>query len=46
MYHVVRFQLSTAASTKTVAFWNVMPRSLVVDRCYRGAYCLHHHYDE
>jgi hypothetical protein len=24
------------------ALWDIAPRSFVVDRCFRGAYCLHH----
>jgi hypothetical protein len=27
------------------AFWDISPCSLVVDRCFRGAYCLHHQGD-
>jgi hypothetical protein len=44
---LVRFQVLTAASTKMAVFWDVAPCSLVdVDRCLRGAYCLHLQGDE
>jgi hypothetical protein len=40
----VRFQVLTAANMKMRAFWGIAPCSLVVvDRCIRGAYCLHQH---
>jgi hypothetical protein len=30
------------ASVKMTAYWDVAPCSLIgVDRCFRGAYCLH-----
>jgi hypothetical protein len=51
-YHVewvlhVRFQVLTMVSMKMIAFWDIAPRSLiVVDRHFRGAYCLHHQGDE
>jgi hypothetical protein len=42
----VRFQVLTAAGMKMIALWDVAPCSLVeVDRCSRGAYCLHHQGD-
>jgi hypothetical protein len=25
-----------------VVFWDVLPRKMIVDRRFRGAYCLHH----
>jgi hypothetical protein len=25
-----------------IAFWDVLPCKMIVDRCFRGAYCLHH----
>jgi hypothetical protein len=41
------FQVLTAASMKTAAFWDIVPCSLVVvDRRFRGAYYLHHQGDE
>jgi hypothetical protein len=40
---LVRFHVLTAASKKTMAFWDIAPcRLIVVDRRFRGAYCLHH----
>jgi hypothetical protein len=43
----VRFQILTAASMKFRVFWDILPCSQVdVDRCFRGAYCLHHQGDE
>jgi hypothetical protein len=39
----VRFQVLTAATVKIRAIWDVASCILVgVDRCFRGAYCLHH----
>jgi hypothetical protein len=32
----------TAASLKIRAFWDVGPCSILVNRHFRGAYCLHH----
>jgi uncharacterized membrane protein (DUF106 family) len=44
--YCVRFQVLTAASMKMIAFWHIALCSLVViDRRFRGAYCLHHHGD-
>jgi hypothetical protein len=41
------FQVLTAESTKFRVFWDVPPCSHVeVDRCFRGAYYLHHQGDE
>jgi hypothetical protein len=37
-----RFQVLTAVSMKTRAFWDVAPCSLEVDRRFTGVYCLHH----
>jgi hypothetical protein len=43
----VRFQVFTAASIKTGAFWDIAPCSLVgVDRDFRGANCLQHQGDK
>jgi hypothetical protein len=43
----VRFQVVTAASMKFRVLWDVVPCSLiVVDRRFRGVYCLHHQGDE
>jgi hypothetical protein len=25
-----------------IVFWDVLPRKMIVDRRFRGAYCLHH----
>jgi hypothetical protein len=39
----VRFQVLTAASMKfTIVFWDVLPCKMIVDRRFRGAYCLNH----
>jgi hypothetical protein len=38
----VRFQILTATSMKIVVFWYVAQYSPAeIDRCFRGAYCLH-----
>jgi hypothetical protein len=38
----VRFQVLTAASMMfRVVFWDVLPCKMIVDRRFRGAYCLH-----
>jgi hypothetical protein len=43
MSHFVRFQVLTAASTMfRVVFWDILPCKMIVDRRFRGAYCLHH----
>jgi hypothetical protein len=42
-YTDVRFQVLTAASMMfRVVFWDVLPCKMIVDRRFRGAYCLHH----
>jgi hypothetical protein len=39
----VRFQVLTAASMIFRAvFWVILPCKMIVDRRFRGAYCLHH----
>jgi hypothetical protein len=39
-----RFQVLTAASMMfRVVFWDILPCKMIVDRRFRGAYCLHHH---
>jgi hypothetical protein len=39
----VRFQVLTAAGMKITAFWDIAHCNLVVvDRRFRGAYCLHY----
>jgi hypothetical protein len=39
----VRFQVLTAASMMfRVVFWDVLPCKMIVDRRFKGAYCLHH----
>jgi hypothetical protein len=39
----VRFQALTAASMMfRVVFWVILPCKMIVDRRFRGAYCLHH----
>jgi len=39
----VRFQVLTAASMMfRIVFWDVLPCKIIVDRRFRGAYCLHH----
>jgi hypothetical protein len=39
----LRFQVLTAASmTFRVVFWDILPCKMIVDRRFRGAYCLHH----
>jgi hypothetical protein len=42
---LVRFQVLTALSMKIIAFWDIAPCNLGVDRRLRGAYCLHHQGD-
>jgi hypothetical protein len=38
----VRFQVLTAASMMfRIVFWDVLPCKIVVDRRFRGTYCLH-----
>jgi hypothetical protein len=40
---LVRFQVLTAASMMLRAvFWVILPCEMIVDRRFRGAYCLHH----
>jgi hypothetical protein len=44
---VVRFQVLKAASMMfRVVFWDILPCKMIVDRRFRGAYCLHHQGDE
>jgi hypothetical protein len=39
----VRFQVLTAASMMfRVVFWDILPCKMIVDRRFRGVYCLHH----
>jgi hypothetical protein len=39
----MRFQVLTAASMMfRVIFWDILPCKMIVDRRFRGAYCLHH----
>jgi len=39
----VRFEVLTAASMMfRIVFWDVLPCKMIVDRRFRGAYCLHH----
>jgi hypothetical protein len=39
--------LEDRTNIKMIAFWDIAPCSLVgVDRCFGGAYCLHHQGDE
>jgi hypothetical protein len=43
----VRFQDLTAASIMfRVVFWDILPCKIIVDRCFRGVYCLHHRTSE
>jgi len=43
MYVYVRFQVLTAASMMfRVVFWDVLSCKMIVDRRFRGAYCLHY----
>jgi hypothetical protein len=38
----VIFQVLTAASMMfSVVFWDILPCKIIVDRRFRGAYCLH-----
>jgi hypothetical protein len=40
---IVRFQVLTAAGMMfRIVFWDVLPCKIIVDRRFRGAYCLHH----
>jgi hypothetical protein len=42
-YYSVRFQVLTAASMMfRIVLWDVLPCKMIVDRRFRGAYCLHH----
>jgi hypothetical protein len=39
----VRFQVLMVASMMfRIVFWDVLPCKIIVDRRFRGAYCLHH----
>jgi hypothetical protein len=39
----VRFQVLTAVSMMfRIVFWDVLPCKIIVDRHFRGVYCLHH----
>jgi hypothetical protein len=39
----VRFQVLTAANMMfRIVFWDVLPCKIIVDRRFRGTYCLHH----
>jgi hypothetical protein len=40
----MRFQVLTAASMIRAVFWVILPCKMIVDRRFRGAYCLHHHH--
>jgi hypothetical protein len=42
----VRFQILTATSNKIRAFWDVAQSLVIVDRRFRGTYCLYHLGDE
>jgi hypothetical protein len=43
IWNVVRFKVLTAASMKfRIVFWDVLPCKIIVDRRFRGTYCLHH----
>jgi hypothetical protein len=43
MVNNVRFQVLTAASMMfRIVFWDVLPCKIIVDRRFRGAYCLHY----
>jgi hypothetical protein len=42
-YDCVRFQVLTAASMMfRIVFWDVLQCKIIVDRRFRGAYCLHY----
>jgi hypothetical protein len=44
--HYVRFKVLTEASMMFRAvFWVVLPCKMIVDRRFRGAYCLHYQYN-
>jgi hypothetical protein len=44
LFIYMKFQVLTEASMKITVFWDIAPCNLViVDRRFRGAYCLHHH---
>jgi hypothetical protein len=36
------FRFLTAAVMKIIAFWDIASYSLIVDKRFRGVYCLHH----
>jgi hypothetical protein len=43
----VRFQVLAAESMEfRLVFWDVLPCKIIVDRRFRGMYCLHHQGDE
>jgi hypothetical protein len=35
-------RLQTHSMMFRAVFWNVLPCKVIVDRLFRGAYCLHH----
>jgi hypothetical protein len=41
MTNTLKFCIQTIKE-KMRAFWDIVPCSLEEDRCFRGAYCLHH----
>jgi hypothetical protein len=41
-FKYVRFHVLTAASMFRIVFWDVLPCKIIVDRRFRGAYCLLH----
>jgi ABC-type multidrug transport system fused ATPase/permease subunit len=44
IYFFVRFKVLTAANMMfRIVFWDVLSCKMIVDRRFRGAYCLHHH---
>jgi hypothetical protein len=40
------FVVNNAFTLKMTNSWDIAPCSLLVDRCFRGAYCLHHQGDD
>jgi hypothetical protein len=43
--YYISLHLTLQSVKKTKVFWDIIPWSLEVDQCFRGAYCLHHQGD-
>jgi hypothetical protein len=40
--YYLRFKVLTVVRMKIRVFWDIASCSLIIDRHFRGAYCLHH----